>query len=204
MEAELTSRLAQVAVFISGGGTGLQAFIDAAQAGTLKAESARVVSSKAKALGVERAKTAGIDSFVFKLSQYESTEAAALALVDQLDAHGIEYIALAGYLKLLPPVVVSSYRGRIVNIHPALLPKFGGEGMYGHHVHEAVVASGEKESGCTVHLVDEIYDHGRVLEQARVPVLPDDTADSLAARVLKEEHKLYPAVLNRLIRGDYK
>jgi len=200
----LTNRLAKVAVFISGNGTGLQALIDAAKAGRLKAQIALVVSSRQKAFGLERAAKEQIDSFVFKLSTYDSPEQAADALMQTLKRHQIDFIALSGYLKLLPSTVVRTFAGRIVNIHPALLPKYGGQGMYGHHVHEAVVAAKEKESGCTVHLVDEIYDHGRILDQARVPVLPDDTPESLAARVLEVEHELYPVVLNRLIQGEYE
>ena len=196
-------KLARVAIFISGGGTTLQSFIDAAQSGILQAEITLVISSKRKAFGIERAAKAGIESFVFKPSKYESSGQAAADLLSRLIDRKIDYIALAGYLRLLPPEVIGHFRGRIVNIHPALLPKYGGQGMYGHHVHEAVLAAGDKESGCSVHLADEIYDHGRVLEQARVPVLADDTPDSLAARVLIEEHKLYPVVLNRLIKGEY-
>ena len=122
----------------------------------------------------------------------------------RLKAHKIDYIALAGYLKLLPPAVVAAYQRRIVNIHPALLPKYGGKGMYGHYVHEAVIAAGDKESGVTIHVVDEIYDNGQILEQAKVPVLPDDTPETLAARVLEQEHKLYPRALNKLIKGRYR
>jgi len=125
-------------------------------------------------------------------------------LLPRLKERHIDEIALAGYLKLLPLEVVRAYRGRITNIHPALLPKYGGKGMYGHHVHEAVIAAGDRESGPTVHLVDEIYDNGRILGQARVPVLADDTPDTLAARVLTEEHKLYPKILQKLIQGEYK
>jgi phosphoribosylglycinamide formyltransferase-1 len=106
-------------------------------------------------------------------------------------------------MSLLPNKVVQTYRNRIVNIHNALLPKHGGKGMFGHHVHEAVLAAGDAESGPTVHLVDEIYDNGRILEQIKVSVQPDDTPDTLAARVLKEEHRLYPRVLQKLIKGEY-
>jgi len=98
---------------------------------------------------------------------------------------------------------VKKYSGKITNIHPALLPKYGGKGMYGHFVHEAVLAAGDKESGPTVHLVDEIYDNGKILLQRKVPVEPDDTPDSLAARVLKVEHQIYPEALDNLIKGKY-
>ncbi len=193
----------RVAVFLSGGGSNLQSLIDATYAGILRADIAWAVSSRIKAFGLERAAKAGIETFVFKVKKYDSPEAADQDLLQRLTDRKIEYIALSGYLSLLPPQVVQAFRNRIVNIHPALLPKYGGKGMYGHHVHEAVLAAGDTESGPTVHLADEIYDNGRVLEQKRVPVEPDDTPDTLAARVLKEEHRLYPRVLQKLIKGEY-
>jgi phosphoribosylglycinamide formyltransferase 1 len=115
--------------------------------------------------------------------------------LERLARHRVDLLVLAGYLKLVPAAVIARYRDRILNVHPALLPAFGGRGMYGHHVHEAVLASGARESGATVHLVDEVYDRGRTLAQARVPVLPGDTAETLAARVLVVEHRLLPAVV---------
>jgi len=193
----------KIAVFLSGGGTNLQSLIDASQQGSLSAEIALVVSSKSNAYGLERAGKAGIDTFVFRMKDYDSQEAAERDLLEMLDEYGVQYIALAGYLKLLPAGLVQKYRGHIANIHPALLPKYGGKGMYGHYVHEAVIAAGDKESGATVHLVDEIYDNGKILEQERVPVMPDDDQDKLAARVLKIEHKIYPIALENLIRGRY-
>jgi folate-dependent phosphoribosylglycinamide formyltransferase PurN len=107
----------------------------------------------------------------------------------------VDLLVLAGYLKLVPAAVIARYRDHVLNVHPALLPAFGGRGMYGHRVHEAVLASGARESGATVHLVDEVYDRGAILAQARVPVLPDDTPDRLAARVLAVEHRLLPAAV---------
>lgn len=193
-----------LAVFISGGGTGLQSIIDASLRGDLSARVAWVVSSSAKAYGLKRAAKANIETFVFKIKKYASVEEAGEDLLKKLRDRGVEYIALAGYLKLLPAGVVAAYPNRILNIHPGLLPKYGGRGMFGHHVHEAVLAAGEKESGPTVHLVDEIYDHGKILEQVRVPVLEDDTPETLAERVLVEEHKLYPAVIEKLITGKYE
>jgi folate-dependent phosphoribosylglycinamide formyltransferase PurN len=121
----------------------------------------------------------------------------------ELRRYRVELLVLAGYLKLVPTKVINEYRGRILNIHPALLPAFGGKGMFGHRVHEAVLASGAQESGATVHLVDEIYDHGAVLAQARVPVLPGDTADRLAHRVLEVEHRLLPAVVLAAARAGH-
>ncbi len=193
----------RIAVFLSGGGSGMQSLVDATRAGVLNARVVWVVSSKKKACGLERAAKEGIESFVFKPKRYTSTDEASNDLMDRLRERKIDYIVLAGYLQLLPDEVVKAYAGRITNVHPALLPKYGGKGMWGHHVHEAVLASGDKVSGCTVHLVDEIYDHGKILQQTSVPVLPDDTPDSLAARVLVEEHRLYPRVLQKLIRGEY-
>jgi phosphoribosylglycinamide formyltransferase-1 len=194
---------ARLAVFISGGGTGLQAIIDASNRGRLAAEVVWVVSSTGKAFGLERAKKAGIETFVFLSKKYATPEEATADLLAKLRERGIEYIALAGYLKLLAPEIIRVYPKRIVNIHPGPLPKYGGPGMYGHFVHEAVIAAGERESGPTVHIVDEIYDHGCILEQVRVPVLPGDTPEALAARVLVEEHKLYPRVIDNLIKGKY-
>ncbi len=199
----MEQQTARIAVFLSGGGSNLQALIDGSKAGILSCRIVWVVSSSAKVYGLTRAENEDIETFVFKPKKYPSPEAAAEDLLSKLQERKIDYIALAGYLKLLPSSVVAAYSKRIVNIHPALLPKYGGKGMYGHHVHEAVLASGDKESGVTVHLVDEIYDHGKILGQVRVPVLSDDTPDSLAARVLEQEHKLYPRALNKLIRGEY-
>jgi phosphoribosylglycinamide formyltransferase-1 len=195
---------ARIGVFISGGGTNLQSLIDAAASGKLDGRIVLVISSREDAYGLERAKKAGIDTFVYRVKKYPDKESAHKDLLEMLKGYEIEYIALAGYLKLLPQPVVAKFKNRITNVHPALLPKYGGTGMYGHRVHEAVLAAGDKESGATVHLVDEIYDHGKILLQGRVPVLPDDTPDTLAARVLKVEHKIYPEALNNLIKGKYK
>jgi phosphoribosylglycinamide formyltransferase-1 len=195
---------ARLAVFISGSGTGLQSIIDASNRGELSAKVVLVVSSTKRAFGLTRAERENIETFVYRPKKYPDQAAAAEALMSRLREAKVEYIALAGYIRLLPPEVVRAYPRRIVNIHPALLPKYGGKGMYGHHVHEAVLAAGEKESGPTVHLVDEIYDHGNILAQVRVPVESGDTPETLAARVLKEEHKLYPAVIEKLIRGEYE
>jgi phosphoribosylglycinamide formyltransferase-1 len=194
---------ARLTVFISGSGSNLQALMDASKRGELAAEVVLVVSSSAKAYGLERAAKEGIETFVYNPKSFATPAAAEHDLANRLAESRTDFIALAGYLKMVPNNVVRAYRGRIVNIHPALLPKYGGKGMYGHFVHEAVIASGDKESGPTVHIVDEIYDNGRILEQTRVPVYPCDSPDTLAARVLAEEHKLYPRVLDNLIRGRY-
>jgi phosphoribosylglycinamide formyltransferase 1 len=153
-----------------------------------------VLSDRASAGGLERARQRAVPAGV--LANPDNAD----EWLHQLEAHQIELVVLAGYLKRVPPAVVARYRRRIINIHPALLPAFGGQGMYGKRVHAAVLASGRRESGCTVHLVDEEYDRGPILAQRRVPVLPDDTVESLAARVLAAEHQLLPAVVREAAR----
>jgi phosphoribosylglycinamide formyltransferase 1 len=175
----------RVAVCVSGGGSNLQALLDRLQ-GEEPARVVLVLSNRADAGGLARARQAGIPAEV--LADPED----ASEWITRLGRRDVDLVVLAGYLKLVPPGVVQKYAGRIVNVHPALLPAFGGPGMYGKRVHEAVLASGATESGPTVHLVDEVYDRGAILAQRRVPVLPGDTPPTLAARVLEEEHRLLP------------
>lgn len=178
----------RLAVCVSGRGSNLVALLEALT-GSPAAEVVLVLSNKADAPALDRARERGIPAEAFDNFRDAAEWLARLA------RHHVDLVVLAGYLKLVPAGVISAYRGRILNIHPALLPDFGGPGMYGHHVHEAVVRSGVPFSGATVHLVDEEYDRGAILGQARVPVLPGDTADTLAARVLGAEHRLLPAVV---------
>lgn len=199
----MNAPLARIAVFVSGSGTDLQSLIDASKDGRLAGEIVWVVSSKEEAYGLVRAANSGIETLVFRMKDFESSNIAGEFLVRNLRERRVDFVAMAGYLKMMPVEVLRSYPNRVVNIHPALLPKYGGQGMYGRKVHEAVIASGDKQSGPTVHLADEVYDHGKILEQATVPVLPDDTPETLAARVLEAEHKLYPVALNKLIKGEY-
>jgi formyltetrahydrofolate-dependent phosphoribosylglycinamide formyltransferase len=177
----------RLAVVISGRGSNLAALLGALPDGG-PAEVVLVLSDRAAA-GLDLARERRIPPLVLP------DPADGRAWLDALGIHRADLIVLAGYLKLVPPPVVQQYRGRIINIHPALLPAFGGPGMYGRRVHQAVLASGAAVSGATVHLVDEVYDRGTVLAQARVPVLPGDTPDTLAARVLEVEHRLLPAVV---------
>jgi phosphoribosylglycinamide formyltransferase 1 len=193
----------RLAVFISGDGSNLQAIIDASTRGELSADVAWVVSSTSTAYGLTRAQNAGVEATVVARSADETISIFSERLLRELQSRHIDYIALAGYLKLLPAVVVRAYKDKIVNIHPALLPKYGGKGMFGHHVHEAVIAAGDKESGMTIHFVNEAYDQGRILLQVRVPVLQDDTPETLAARILAKEHEHYPKVIDKLTRGEY-
>jgi formyltetrahydrofolate-dependent phosphoribosylglycinamide formyltransferase len=185
---------ARIAVLASGGGTNLQAILDyLASLGTAASGAVvLVLSDKSTAGALERARARGIDAVVVD----PTTDMLAL-----LEAHRIELIALAGYLKLVPSDVTQRYRGRIVNVHPALLPSFGGPGMYGGRVHRAVLASGARVSGVTVHFVDEVYDQGAIIAQWPVPVFGHDTGESLAARVLEAEHMLYPRVVEALAGG---
>jgi phosphoribosylglycinamide formyltransferase 1 len=177
----------RIAVAISGRGSNLEALFRALPPGA-SAEIVLVVSDRAAA-GLEHARRRGVPAEVF------SDPADALEWLKLLRTWRAELLVLAGYVKLVPPRVIAAYRGRIINTHPALLPAFGGKGMYGDRVHRAVLASGATETGVTVHLVDEIYDHGEVLAQRTVPVLPGDTPDRLAARVLEVEHQLLPAAV---------
>jgi formyltetrahydrofolate-dependent phosphoribosylglycinamide formyltransferase len=179
----------RVAVLASGGGTNLQALIDALATSPL-ARVARVISNRPGAGALERARASGVATIVLRDPDDGAELLAALG-----DA---QLVVLAGYLKLIPASMVARFRGRMINIHPALLPDFGGPGMYGHHVHEAVLASGAKESGVTVHFVDEAFDRGAIIAQERVPVDPGDTPDTLAARVLEAEHRLLPRVVLEL------
>lgn len=178
----------RLAVLASGRGSNLQAIIDHFDnlARERVAKVVLVASNRADSPALIRAATASIDIAHFNAAD-DGTE-----LLDLLKKHRIDLVVLAGYLKRIPSKVIREYSGRTINIHPALLPAFGGEGMYGARVHQAVIASGAKESGVTVHLVDDEYDRGPIVAQWRVPVEPSDTADKLAARVLNVEHVVYP------------
>lgn len=178
----------RLAVLASGRGSNLQAIVDHfdSLARERVAKVVLVASNRADSPALIRAATASIDIAHFNAAD-DGTE-----LLDLLKKHRIDLVVLAGYLKRIPSKVIREYSGRMINVHPALLPAFGGEGMYGARVHEAVIASGTKESGVTVHLVDDEYDRGPIVAQWRVPVQPSDTADKLAARILNVEHVVYP------------
>jgi phosphoribosylglycinamide formyltransferase 1 len=177
-----------VAVAVSGRGSNLEALLRVLGPDT-PVRVVVVLSSRPDAPALERAAARRIPSVVLQ-DPADSAE-----WLEPLERHAVDLVVLAGYVKLVPSDVIARYRGRIINVHPALLPSFGGKGMYGRRVHEAVLASGARESGATVHLVDEVYDRGAILGQARVPVLPGDDPDRLAARVLEVEHRLLPAAV---------
>jgi phosphoribosylglycinamide formyltransferase 1 len=187
----------RIAVLASGGGSNLQAVLDhlGAQGDAAAGAVVLVISDRLSAGALDRARTAGIDAW------HIGKDAPATALAAALAEQRIDLVVLAGYLRLVPADVTRAYRGRIVNIHPALLPAFGGPGMYGAHVHRAVLAHGCTVSGPTVHFVDEVYDRGAIIAQQPVPVRRDDTPETLAARVLTAEHQLYPAVISALCAG---
>lgn len=182
----------RLAVLASGSGSNFQAILDAISDGRLVAQVAVLVASKPGIGAIDKARNTQVPVAVLS----DTT-----VLDDILASTMPDLVVLAGYLRQIPASVIHRYPGRILNIHPALLPKFGGKGMYGRHVHEAVLAAGETRSGCTVHEVTEQYDEGPILAQAVVPVHPDDTPTSLAARVLSEEHRLYPTVIQQHLHG---
>ncbi|MCB9878652.1 MAG: phosphoribosylglycinamide formyltransferase [Planctomycetes bacterium] len=174
----------RLAVLASGTGRTLQNLLDRIADGRMRGCIAGVSSDRADAFALQRALEFGVEARMLK------DPSAIWSWIEELD---VDLVLLAGYLRLLP--VIPEYEGRVLNIHPSLLPEFGGKGMYGEHVHAAVLAAGRAESGCTVHLCNNVYDDGRILVQARVPVLPEDTAPSLAARVFAAEAEAYPAAI---------
>ncbi len=201
-----------IAVFGSGRGSNFQAILTAIQQGKIPGAVVRVVISNNSAAGIlEIARAHSIPAVHLSQKQFAREEEFVDSLLAVLRSHSVNFIVLAGYMKRLHPRIVEAYRNSIINIHPALLPKYGGAGMYGLHVHAAVIAAGDSVSGVTVHMVDEEYDHGRVLLQKEVPVSPDDTPETLAAKVLAAEHEVYPEVLRRIaaertgtVDGDHR
>lgn len=183
----------RLALFISGTGGNALNLLEACAAGRVPAAPVLGLSSSAKAAGVERLAARGLPVAVVARPAFPDDRAFSLACLARAEEAGADVIALCGWLKKLE--LPAAWEGRILNIHPGLLPGFGGPGMYGMHVHRAVLEAGAAESGCTVHLVDNVYDHGRILAQARVPVLPGDTPEALQQRVYQQEMALYPAAL---------
>ncbi len=181
----------KVAVLVSGGGTNLQALIDKVACGQLEdVEIVKVISSREDAFALKRAEKAGIATAVAKEQQ---------DVLNELKKSGAEIVVLAGYMRVLSPEIIGEYRDRIINIHPSLIPKYCGKGFYGMRVHKAVIEAGEKESGATVHYVDEGVDTGKIILQEKVPVLDGDTPEMLAARVLETEHEILARGLEKAI-----
>ncbi len=190
------TRQIPIGVLISGSGTNLQAIIDAIEAGSLDAKIQLVLSNKADAFGLARARKHGIRTEVLNHKDYPTREAYDQAVVELLHAQDVELVVLAGFMRLLSPLFVKAYSNRIMNIHPALLPSFPGL-----HVQKKAVDHGVRFSGCTVHFVNEECDEGPIIIQAVVPVFPDDTDETLAARILKQEHRIYPRAIQLYAQG---
>ena len=181
----------KIAVLVSGGGTNLQALIDKEKSGDLaESKIVRVIASKDTAYALQRAADAGIETSVAKTQE---------EVLRQLEECGAELVVLAGYMSVLAPEVIEKFRNRIINIHPSLIPKYCGKGFYGMRVHRAVIEAGEKESGATVHFVDEGVDTGKIILQETVPVMEGDSPEDLAARVLETEHRILAEGLNKVV-----
>jgi formyltetrahydrofolate-dependent phosphoribosylglycinamide formyltransferase len=188
-----------IAVLISGGGTTLRNLLERMRAGELPVTVRLVVSSSAKARGLEFAAAAGIPTRVLPRSAFASDEDYGAAVFEACRESGVSLVVMGGFLKFVP--IPADFTHRVVNIHPSLIPAFCGAGMYGHHVHEAVLAHGAKVSGCTVHFVDNQYDHGPIILQRAVPVLDDDTPATLAERVFAAECAAYPEAIRSIAEG---
>ncbi|MDH5772592.1 MAG: phosphoribosylglycinamide formyltransferase [Rhodospirillaceae bacterium] len=189
----------KIAVLISGRGSNLQSLIDACSDDDFPAEISLVISNKADALGLKRASEASIPTKAFNHKDFSTREEFDVAMSDAIEASGAEFICLAGFMRLLSDDFVKSWRDKLINIHPSLLPSFKGL-----HVHEQVIERGVRFSGCTVHFVRSAMDEGPILAQAVVPVLPDDTPDTLGARVLEQEHIIYPLALRLIAEGKVR
>ncbi|HEY0007200.1 MAG TPA: phosphoribosylglycinamide formyltransferase [Tepidisphaeraceae bacterium] len=191
----MSDRPLNLAVLISGGGTTLENLADCCAAGTLDSKIKLVIASRPGIGGIEKAQRAGLPVEIVLRREFASIEAFSDRLFTLCEQAGADLVCLGGWLQFLR--VPDAWEGRVMNIHPALLPKYGGKGMYGHFVHEAVLAAGETESGCTVHYVDNHYDAGPVILQRKCPVFPGDDVHTLAARVLEEEKIAYPEAIRR-------
>lgn len=194
----------KLGVLISGGGSNLQAIIDKIESGYISASIEIVISNKANAYGLERAKKHGIPTAVISKKDYANEYEFNKAILDELDKYRVDLIVLAGYLSILSPEVVDRYKNRIINIHPSLIPAFCGKGYYGKKVHQAVLDYGVKVTGATVHFVDYGTDTGPIILQKPVLVQPDDDAESLAERVLEVEHELLPKAVKLWVEDRLK
>jgi phosphoribosylglycinamide formyltransferase 1 len=186
----------KIVVLASGSGSNFQAIIDAAANGRLDAEISGLIAGKPGIGAIGHAEKAGIPVFTLTAQNSEELSEQLFNVLNELKP---DLIVLAGFLKMIPPGIVEKWRNKIINIHPSLLPKYGGKGFYGINVHRAVLDAGDRESGCTVHYVNEKYDDGDIIDRVKVPVHEGDTPETLAGRVLAEEHKLLPSVIQQLL-----
>jgi phosphoribosylglycinamide formyltransferase 1 len=189
----------RLAVLLSAGGTTLQNLLDRIADGRLRAQILVVISNRKDAYGLVRAEKAGVPTVVIDRKECRSREQFSRRNFDRIRQSQAELVCLAGFLQLL--TIPDDFAGRVMNIHPALIPSFCGKGYYGHHVHQSALAYGVKVSGCTVHFADNVYDHGPIILQRSVPVLDDDTADRLAARVFEQECEAYPEAIRLFAEG---
>ena len=199
----------KIAVFVSGGGSNFKAIQHQIIKGEIPGDIVLVISNNPNCGAIKFAEENSIPIYIVNEIRYPKPDSRDNFLIETFLKAKIDLICLTGYMKMLPQQIVKKYENRILNIHPGLLPEFGGKGFFGMHVHEAVINSGKTESGATVHFVDEIYDHGPIIAQKKVEVLEMDTAESLAARVLKLEHELFPQVVkafceNKIIMENNK
>lgn len=194
--SETIEKRLQLGVLISGSGTNLQAILDAAGQGRIPVDVRVVISNRPKAKGLDRARAAGVPTVVVSHKKFDTREDFEQRLIEVLAEHGAQWVALAGFMRLLTPHFLRAFEGRVVNIHPALLPSFPGT-----HAQKQAFEYGVRFSGCTVHFVDEGTDTGPIIAQAVVPVLDTDTEEALAARILEQEHRIYPWVLQLLAQG---
>ena len=192
----------RIGVLASGGGSNLQAILDSIAQGALDVRVEMVISNNSAAGALERARAAGVAWRHISSVTHPGPGEEDRALAEALQSAGAEVVCLAGYMKKIGPAMLAAYRGRILNIHPALLPRHGGPGCYGIQPHIQVLKAGDRETGATVHVVDEHYDHGPILDCEVVPVAPGDTAETLQQRVLAREHLLYPRILSRIAAGE--
>lgn len=190
-----------VAVFASHGGSDLQAIIDGCKNNKMNAQVVAVISNNSDSMALQRARNEKIPAYHLSAKKSGSEDSLAKEILDVLSKHGVDMIFLAGYMRMLHISVLEKYDHRIFYIHPALLPKFGGKGMYGMNVHKAVIEAGETETGVTIHRVNAEYDSGEIVAQTKVPVMEGDTPETLAARVLAREHEFLVEVLSDISEG---
>ena len=192
----------KLGILVSGRGSNMTAIINACEQGKLSASVVVVISNNPDSSALVLAQEKNINTAHLGSSTHPDPDLLDAAMRDTLYEHNVDFVLLAGFMKKIGPKILSTYRGKIINVHPSLLPKFGGRGMYGMNVHKAVIDAGEKESGATIHLVDGEYDEGAILAQQTVIVEPEDTPESLAAKVLKIEHVLFAETIQKIIDGS--
>lgn len=192
----------KIAVFASHNGSDLQAIIDGCKQKLIDAKIAVVISNNEDAKALERAEKEGIPNYYLSIKNFSNEEELNLKTLEILNKYNVDIIFLAGYLKKIPSVLIKEYKDRIYNIHPSLLPKFGGKGMHGINVHKAVLEANEKETGITIHKVSEDYDKGKIIAQTKVPVYKEDIPETLADRVLEKEHTFIVEVLSKIVEKE--